>query len=119
MSTILSVIATTTIPGVHSWPGAPPKMVFLKYPHRHLFHVKVEAFVDHAEREIEIITLKNWIKEFFLLHYPKEDFGTDSCESICLKLRSYFCAVHGVDVSYVEVMEDGENGASLKTNTEG
>ena len=44
--------------GIHKYPDAPDGVEFLKYPHRHIFHFRVELEVFHDDRDVEFILLK-------------------------------------------------------------
>ena len=39
--------------GIHKYPNAPDGVEFLQYPHRHMFHFRVEIDVFHNDRDIE------------------------------------------------------------------
>lgn len=102
----VQVIASLQVEGVHCWPGCDIKgMEYLRYPHRHMFHVTVKKTVLHADREIEIITLKNSIAKH--LESFNGDFKKMSCEMIAQLLIKEF------DLDYCCVLEDGENGAEV------
>jgi hypothetical protein len=91
--------------GLHCYPEVNiPSVDYLRYPHRHVFHITCKKQVSHGDREIEIITFKNEIDEWLTEQF-KGDFGRMSCEHIAVALTKRF------NLSYCEVLEDGENGA--------
>lgn len=82
-------------------------MAFLRQRHRHLFHVRGELPVGHADRHVEFILLKRRldaaIAEAKTLR--REEVETWSCETWAAHL------VAAMGFSKCEVSEDGENGA--------
>ena len=38
--------------GIHKYPDAPDEVDFLRYPHRHMFHFKVQIEVYNDDRDI-------------------------------------------------------------------
>ena len=100
------VIVKLQVEGIHNWENCDIKEVeFLKYPHRHIFHIELAKSVDDSDREIEIIMLKRKIKEY--LGDEPVLFDGKSCEMIAENLLRVF------DADYVEVLEDNENGAKI------
>lgn len=115
------VIITTDFPGLHHWADAPNEVSFLRSPHRHLFHVKVSITEDHDRhkdsRETEFLLLKAFVDNFLVRSWPTvspgvKDLGTTSCENIAAQIYEYLMN-KGYAVDYVEVFEDGENGARV------
>jgi hypothetical protein len=104
------VWAHVEVEGVHWWADCPlDEVSYLKYPHRHMFHIDAHAYVDHGDRDIEFIVLKHKIQEYLKEKYWDDTwkllkFGGMSCEMIAKELIDQFglykCAVS----------EDGENG---------
>ena len=100
-----SVVVTFQFEGIHSWPDCPIEEVsFLRYPHRHMFHVELAKEVSHNDRETEIIMLKRKLEQEF---YNKINLGSQSCEDIAESL------IKKHNLLYCKVLEDGENGAYL------
>lgn len=100
--------------GMHHWLDAPKEVFFLKNLHRHMFHVRVRIEVFHDDREVEFILLKRELEkmsicsEFYL--------GERSCEMIAKIFYDYVKEYKGRERdTEVEVSEDGENGAILKS----
>ena len=103
--------------GVHCWAGAPDKFDYLRALHRHMFHVRIECFVSHSDRDIEMIDFKHKATEQFMLsnleHHLANGmpfFGSKSCEMMAENVRLALVSI-GYNVPQVEVSEDGENGA--------
>lgn len=106
------VYCTLQIEGTHNWPGCPLEEVdYLRVPHRHVFHIKAFALVNHDDRDIEFICLKHRIQEYFQQYYDHSKhlhvFGAKSCEMIARDLIEEF------NLTRCEVNEDNENGAIL------
>lgn len=102
-----NIIIKTTFSAMHHWPDCPIEEVsYLRYPHRHVFHVELRCAVRHNDRDIEIIQLKNKVNRY-LGRYENENMGAKSCEDIAEELLNEFEAV------YVSVLEDNENGAEI------
>lgn len=101
--------------GIHAYPDAPEGVEFLKHPHRHIFHFRVDIEVWHDDREIEFILFKRELQN----QYKKEVVGlssalqlnNQSCEMLADDLAEYIQDEYpGRDLK-IEVSEDGENGA--------
>ena len=107
------IIINTQVEGIHNWPGCNIQEVeFLKFPHRHIFHICCKKEVNHDDRDIEIIMLKRCINSFLENTYSSPNnqtllFGSKSCEMIARELLEVF------DLDYCSVLEDGENGAEI------
>lgn len=101
--------------GIHSYPDAPEGVEFLRHPHRHIFHFRVDIEVWNDDREIEFILFKRELED----QYKKEVVGLSSalqlnhksCEMLADDLAEYIQEEYpGRDLK-IEVSEDGENGA--------
>lgn len=107
------IVIKLQVEGTHHWPNCDIKEVeFLKYPHRHIFYIRLEKEVTHNDRDVEIIKLKREVqdyleREYFELDYFSCQFNSMSCEDIAEALLNEF------DASLVEVLEDNENGAII------
>lgn len=97
------VWVTDQFEGFHRWVIAPNGAAFLRAWHRHLFHVKMGVRVTGLDREVEFFMLKKLLAEK-LDKYRSQQFEA-SCEMIATDLLEHF------DAEFVEVSEDGENGA--------
>ena len=104
--------------GMHKYPAAltDPKLAtgdeydvsFLQYPHRHIFKFRVWIEVFHDDRDIEFIQFKRWMNKLF---EGELDVDFKSCEMISDDLYTTIQDRYpGRDV-WIEVSEDGENGA--------
>jgi len=112
MTITTEVYCTLQIEGTHNWPNCPfDEVDYLRVPHRHIFHIKAYAEVNHDDRDIEFICLKHRIEEYFVRY--RDDvkkicvFGAKSCEMIARELITEF------GLTRCEVNEDNENGAIL------
>lgn len=100
------IVITDRFEGIHHYPGANN---YLRFPHRHLFHIKITIEVFHDDREIEFIQFKNWVKQF----YPaKVEAG--SCEMIADDLMFNIRKKYSDRHLKIEVYEDGENGGIIE-----
>ena len=96
--------------GIHKYPDAPEGVEFLKYPHRHIFHFKVELEVFHDDRDVEFILFKRELEKLFTDGTLQLDYK--SCEMIADDLAFYIQAKYPKRDLVITVSEDGENGAT-------
>ena len=113
--------------GTHMYPGADtdPKLAtggwddvsFLGVPHRHIFHFRVWIDVEHNDRDIEFIQFKRWMERL----YQEVDSSTSvlqldhkSCEMMADDLYIQIADKYPGRAVWIEVSEDGENGALIK-----
>ena len=111
--------------GIHLYPqaGHDPNLKtedeydvsFLGYPHRHIFHFKVEIQVFHNDRDIEFIQFKRWLEYSFLDGTMILDHK--SCEMICDDLYELIASRYPDRDIEITVSEDNENGATIYYNT--
>jgi hypothetical protein len=105
------VVVRLQFQGIHSWPDAPDGVSFLRSPHRHVFHVEGRKVVDHSNRDVEFITLKNdverWLASRFQWPHGIADMGHLSCEMVAEELVNEFGLAECI------VFEDGENGGGV------
>jgi len=115
------VFCTFRVPGLHFWSGAFGEGKYLHAPHRHIFHYRVEIGVGETDREIEFIgfkhDLQNWVYEVYAPgpHGGDVDFEERSCEILAEELLDYIMDIHPGRCVLVEVSEDGENGAIIRS----
>lgn len=104
----IRVVVRFTFEGVHSWPDAPDykQEFYLRYPHRHVFHVEAVKAVEHEERDIEIIDLKHRLQDY--CNHQFKGPHSWSCETMALELLT------GFDLVRCRVLEDAENGAEVE-----
>lgn len=113
-----SVIEVSTqFQGIHSYPNAPEEVSYLRYPHRHVFHVKVRLEVLHDDREVEFIMFKIEIEKF--IQENLEQLNNKSCEMIASQILTHVINSYPERDCSVSVSEDGENGATLSFNYSG
>jgi len=107
--------------GIHKYPAAltDPQLAtgdkydvsFLGYPHRHMFHFKIEIEVFHDDRDIEFIQFKRWLEELYGDGILQLDYK--SCEMIAEELAETINARYPGRKMKITVSEDNENGATL------
>lgn len=113
MKTQTVVCCTLHIAAIHAWPDAPVQVYFLQKFHRHVFHIKCCVPVEHDDRDVEFIMLKNKIATWLIEQFDFDEengalfLGSMSCEMLAKQLIEAF------DLSYCSVYEDGENGAEV------
>jgi hypothetical protein len=108
--------------GIHCYPAAAtdPALAtgdefdvsFLGTPHRHIFHFKVHIAVTHDDRDIEFIQFKRWLEKMYAEGTLQLNYK--SCEMIARELNATISARYPGREVWVDVSEDGENGAFLK-----
>jgi hypothetical protein len=108
--------------GMHKYPAAltDPSLAtgdeydvsFLGYPHRHIFHFKVWIGVEHSDRAIEFIQFKRWLENLYSQGTLQLDYK--SCEMMAEDLYEQIAAKYPGREVWIEVSEDGENGALIK-----
>lgn len=113
---------TTTIrtqfEGIHRYPDAPDEVSFLRYPHRHMFHVDVELDVFDDDREIEFIMVKHKLNKWLDSHKDLNgviQMGSTSCEQMAKQVIAFVDTIilSGLPrCVIVTVWEDNENGAT-------
>ena len=111
--------------GIHCYPAAAtdPMLAtgdeydvsFLGSPHRHIFHFKVWIDVLHNDRDIEFIQFKRWLENLYKDGTLKLDYK--SCEMMSDDLYIQITAKYPGRAVWIEVSEDGENGALIKYET--
>ena len=111
--------------GIHCYPAAAtdPTLAtgdeydvsFLASPHRHIFHFQVWIDVVHNDRDIEFIQFKRWLENL----YRDDTLQLDhkSCEMISDDLYLQIAQKYPDRAVWIEVSEDGENGALVKYET--
>ena len=108
--------------GIHKYPAAleSPELKtgdeydvsFLGYPHRHIFHFRVWIAVEHSDRAIEFIQFKRWLENLYNQGTLQLDYK--SCEMMAEDLYEQIAAKYPGREVWIEVSEDGENGALIK-----
>jgi len=95
--------------GIHKYPDAPEGVEFLRHPHRHIFHFRVELEVFHDDREVEFILFKRELEGLYSSSILQLDYK--SCEMIADDLASYITKKYPNRDLVISVSEDNENGA--------
>jgi len=95
--------------GIHKYPDAPEGVEFLRHPHRHMFHFRVEIEVFHDDRDIEFILFKRELEGLYTEGTLELDYK--SCEMMADDLVEYIRDEYPGRNVKIEVSEDGENGA--------
>ena len=111
--------------GVHCYPAAATDpalktgdeydVSFLGSPHRHIFHFRVWIDVVHNDRDIEFIQFKRWLENLYRDGTLQLDYK--SCEMMSDDLYLQIAARYPDRAVWIEVSEDGENGALIKYET--
>jgi hypothetical protein len=111
--------------GIHRYPAAAtdPALAtgdeydvsFLAHPHRHIFHFRVWIDVLHNDRDIEFIQFKRWLENLYKDSILSLDFK--SCEMMSDDLYLQIASKYPGRSVWIEVSEDGENGALIKYET--
>jgi hypothetical protein len=97
--------------GIHRYPDTPVGVEFLRSPHRHIFHFRVDVDVFHNDRDIEFILFKRELEALYSAAILQVDYK--SCEMLAEDLIDYISKKYPGRKISVEVSEDGENGATL------
>jgi len=111
--------------GIHCYPAAATDpalktgdeydVSFLGTPHRHIFHFRVWIDVVHNDRDIEFIQFKRWLEKLYREGTIQLDYK--SCEMMADDLYLQIAARYPGRSVWIEVSEDGENGALIKYET--
>ena len=111
--------------GIHCYPAAATDpalktgdeydVSFLGTPHRHIFHFRVWISVVHNDRDIEFIQLKRWLEKLYKEGTIQLDYK--SCEMMSDDLYLQIAGRYPGRSVWIEVSEDGENGALIKYET--
>jgi hypothetical protein len=110
--------------GIHKYPAAAtdPALAtgdeydvsFLATAHRHIFHFRVWIDVWHNDRDIEFIQFKRWLENLYRDATLSLDYK--SCEMMADDLYDQIAARYPDRAIWIDVSEDGENGASIQYN---
>jgi hypothetical protein len=106
----IEVFCRTQTVGFHHWPNAPEQVDYLRSNHRHVFHITVAVSVKHTDRDVEFITLRKDVDNYF--QSRSKQFGPESCEMIADRVQTYL-EKKDYRVTRVTVSEDNENGATV------
>ena len=95
--------------GIHKYPDAPEGVEFLRHPHRHIFHFRVDIQVFHDDRDIEFILFKRELEGLYAEGTLQLDYK--SCEMLADDLADYIQDKYPGRHLKISVSEDNENGA--------
>ena len=105
--------------GIHKYPQAltDPNLAtgdeydvsFLGYPHRHIFHFRVDIEVFHDDRELEFIQFKRWLESLYQTNTLQLNYR--SCEMISDDLSVLINDKYPGRKFKISVSEDNENGS--------
>jgi hypothetical protein len=106
--------------GFHRWPDAPDAVRHLVVRHRHLFTLRLWAWVHHDDRDVEFHLLQRAALGVVADLYPvatdghatEYELGSSSCEHVARAVAQRLTG-DGWPLAAVEVWEDDENGARL------
>lgn len=98
---------------IHQYEDAPCQVDFLRYPHRHILHIKVKIEVYHNDRELEFILVKRQIDNYLNLQFSSIGLNS-SCEDVADMIFSFVQERYGADRDVeITISEDNENGCHL------
>ena len=110
--------------GIHKYPAAAtdPSLAtgdeydvsFLASPHRHIFHFRVWIDVFHNDRDVEFIQFKRWLEKLYSSNQGVLSLDYKSCEMMADDLYAEIASRYPDRAVWIEVAEDGENGALIK-----
>ena len=106
-----TIFVTFQKEGIHKYPAAPEGVEFLRHEHRHIFHFRVDIDVFHDDRDIEFILFKRELEGLYTGGALQMDHK--SCEMLASDLIDYIADKYPNRKVWVEISEDGENGATL------
>ncbi len=111
---ITTIWVTAQFEALHFYKDAPVAVDFLRHPHRHVFHVRVEMKVTHQDRDVEFITFKHWLEQRCSALRGRSPFQM-SCEMIADSLIQEMRIARIWPMAWVrvDVSEDNENGGSV------
>tara|TARA_R100000988_G_scaffold66071_1_gene33578 strand:- start:253 stop:681 length:429 start_codon:yes stop_codon:yes gene_type:complete len=98
--------------GIHKYPDAPDEVDFLRYPHRHIFHFKVQIEVFNDDRDIEFFIFKRWLESLYADDTLQLDYK--SCEMMADDLAKQIKDKYPGRQLSIDVSEDGENGCHVE-----
>ena len=113
--------------GIHKYPAAATDPLlatgdeydvsFLASPHRHIFHFRVWIDVFHNDRDVEFIQFKRWLEKLYHSDQGVLSLDYKSCEMIADDLYLQIATKYPDRAVWIEVSEDGENGALIEYET--
>lgn len=108
------IYVTTQKEFIHQYKDAPEEVEYLRYPHRHVAHIKIRIQVFDNNRELEFIMLKHRLDRYLSELLDTSVLSNRSCETIANSILSFLIEKYGSNRDmYICVSEDGENGCEL------
>lgn len=108
---VIWAVISTSFEGIHQYPDAPNDVSFLKYPHRHIFHVKISIEQFHNDRDVEFILFKRFINKVIAnKKFPK----SVSCEMMSDFIFKKILKKYPDRRTRIEISEDLENGSLIE-----
>lgn len=116
MKTNTKIWVTFQKEGIHKYPAALTEpnledVKFLGYPHRHIFHFRVDIQVFTDDRDIEFIQFKRELEGLYTAGTLELDYK--SCEMMAEDLYEYIVSRYPGREITIEISEDGENGCRI------
>lgn len=108
---MIEVIAKVVVVGWHYWEDAPERQVFLRFAHRHNFHIEARMKVLTLDREVECFDLADKVLQS--LNQFKHPLGNQylfekrSCENIAQHILDW------CNLNACTVLEDNQQGATV------
>jgi hypothetical protein len=113
--------------GIHKYPAALTDanlatgdeydVSFLGFPHRHIFNFMVWIYEYQNDRDVEFIQFKRWLERLYSSTQGVLSLDYKSCEMIADDLYLQIADKYPGRSVWIEVAEDGENGALIKYET--
>lgn len=95
---------------IHQYKDAPDEVYYLRYPHRHLAHIKIKIEVYGDDRELEFIMVKHAVDNYLKLN----TLTNNSCEQVANMLLYFIQSKYGKNRDIeIQISEDNENGCEL------
>ena len=110
----MKIYVKNQIKALHQWVDAEGAVEFLKYPHRHIFHIVTHVDVKHDDREVEFFTIQSQI-DAILEAWKRESSLKTSCEQLGLYVLGALQQLYPNRFMTCDVSEDNENGAVVST----
>ena len=98
--------------GIHKYPDAPDEVDFLRHPHRHMFHFKVQIEVYNDDRDIEFFIFKRWLESLYADDILQLDYK--SCEMMADDLAKQIKDKYPGRRLSNDVSVDCENGCHVE-----
>jgi hypothetical protein len=100
----------------HAWEQAPDEVGFLRFPHRHIFHVRARVQQFEGDRELEYFILRAKVRDIVndMLETKWERPRGMSCEAAARHIKRQLEITFPDRLVRVSLYEDGENGCDVE-----